>query len=149
MVDEDGALVVGISAIIEGPHRIPCPFCHMRTQQEDCASKTVSSLTRNRAGSLVSDFQPSELWAIHFLGILLQQLEGTKTGALGTSCIRKCRAVKCWTQRQTIHCLPRLGTFPQAGRLPHLLPVLPQAGLFSVTVLGAHLTSHQHSFLRG
>ena len=59
--DEDGALVVGISAIIEGPHRIPCPFCHMRTQQEDCASKTVSALTRNRAGSLISDFQPSEL----------------------------------------------------------------------------------------
>ena len=46
----------------------PLSFCHVRTQQEDgdLQAGKGSSPDTGHTGTLISDFQPPELWKIHF-----------------------------------------------------------------------------------
>ena len=50
----------GISALIKGPQRVPCPFRWARTQRDAlCEPEGGPSLSTESAGALSSDFLPS------------------------------------------------------------------------------------------
>ena len=59
---EDGALMNGISALIKGTQRAPCPFRWARTQRDAlCEPEGGPSLSTEAAGALSSTSYPPEL----------------------------------------------------------------------------------------
>lgn len=89
VIHEGSALLSGMSALIKEPRKLPCPFCHVRSQQEDplCEPGNALSPDTKFASALSLDFLGSRAVRKKFLlfinhpiyGILLYQSERTMT----------------------------------------------------------------------
>ena len=62
---EGGTLIIGICALLtKGPSVLPHTFHHVKIPQRSLQLRRRQS--PDRAGTLISDFQPPELWEINF-----------------------------------------------------------------------------------
>jgi len=61
---ESGVLMDGISALIRSSQRASTSFCQMRIKAR--SQHFVTSPEPNHAGTLISAFQPPELWETSF-----------------------------------------------------------------------------------